>query len=56
MCDGEQNFRWAFVKSEALLRYMKGMKADWYVIHAPTKSHTGLHVQSTVKCSHLSSQ
>lgn len=54
--NGELNHRWDFIRSELLLRYTNGDAVDWYVIHAPTKSHAGLSAKSDVKCSHLSSQ
>lgn len=54
--NGEVNHRWAFIRSEYLLRYTKGSFVDWYVIHAPNKQRSGLAVTNAVKCSHLSSQ
>lgn len=53
MTDGEENFRWQYMKGEYLLRWLDGNQIDWYVIQEPqaTKNNS---INQTVTCPHIS--
>lgn len=53
--DGEDNWRNDYIRGEYLVRYVNENHVDWYILHAPTKSHKGLSVGYSVTCSHVSS-
>lgn len=53
MMDEEENFRWAYVKSEYLVRLMDGTRTDWYVINEPSDSKNST-ISVTVTCPHIS--
>lgn len=47
------NFRWDYIKSEYLVRWINGNETDWYVLQEPqaTKNNT---INQTVTCPHIS--
>lgn len=54
MMDKQRNFRWDFIRSEYLLRMTIGDKHDWFIVHAPKRSHDRKNISTSVTCNHLS--
>lgn len=55
LVEGKENWRNAFVRGEFLVRLTLDGVTDWYIIHAPSKSHKGQTLGYSITCSHLSS-
>lgn len=55
MVDHEKNFRWAYLKSEYLVRLIYGDSTEWYVLQKPKKDKKGKEIIGTVTCSGLES-
>ena len=51
--DGEGNFRWDYIKSEYLVRWLDGNDVDWYVIQEP-QGTKNTSISYTVTCPHIS--
>lgn len=53
MAGSEKNFRWEYVKSEYLVRFVDGNKKDWYIINEPQGSKSST-ISQAVTCPHIS--
>ena len=50
-----QNFRWAFMKSDFMIRYTCGEKSIWFVASKPKKNRTNKAIYGTVTCNGIES-
>lgn len=53
--NGKQNFRWQFLRSGYLVRLTQDDAADWFLLHAPKRSHKGQRATAAITCEHLCS-
>lgn len=53
MVDGEENFRWDYLKNEYLIRLKFNGQVMWYIATKPVKSKSGKEVIGTVTCQGL---
>ena len=53
LVDGENNFRWDYIKNEYLVRVLSGNEKDWYILTAPQNTRNST-ISTTVECQHLS--
>lgn len=53
--EGKENWRNKFLHGEYLVRLISGDETDWFILHAPSKSHKGMTALYEVTCSHVSS-
>ena len=51
--DGENNFRWDYIKNEYLVRVLSGNEKEWYILTAPQNTRNST-INTTVECQHLS--
>ena len=51
--DGKQNFRWKFLKSEYLIRFIYDGKTEWFIAQKPSKHRDKKSVYGSVTCSGL---
>ena len=54
MVDGEDNFRWNYIKNEYKQRLQIDSHEDWFLIQAPKLSKNGRAITDVVKCPHES--
>lgn len=52
---GVRNFRWQYLSSGYLVRMTRDGMADWFLLHAPKRSHKGQQVTATIACEHVCS-
>ena len=50
MVDDQENFRWAFLKSEYLIKLVYNGRVMWYIATQPKKSKSGKEIIGTVSC------
>ena len=48
------NYRWRYIKSEYLLRYIDGEEVDWFVVNQPSTTKSGKRLSNKVYCEHVS--
>lgn len=53
MVDKEENFRWAYLKSEYLIRLVYNGRTMWFIATQPKKSKSGKDITGTVSCKGL---
>lgn len=53
MVDKEENFRWAYLKSEYLIRLVYNGRVMWYIATQPKKGKNGKEITGTVSCKGL---
>lgn len=54
MVDGEDNFRWQYIKNDYKLRLQIGEQVDWFLIQSPKFTKDGKLITNTVNCPHES--
>lgn len=52
--DGEDNFRWSYIRNEYKLRLLIGDEEDWFMIQAPKLSKNNRAITNVVNCPHES--
>ena len=48
--DGEKNFRWKYLRSEYLIRMVRGSKTEWFIAAKPIRSKSSKEIVGTVTC------
>ena len=48
--DGEKNFRWQYLRSEYLIRMVRGSKTEWFIAAKPVRSKSSKEIVGTVTC------
>ena len=50
LVDGETNFRWKYLKSEYLIKMVRGDKTEWFIASKPAKSKSNKEIIGTATC------
>ena len=53
MVDEEENFRWAYLKSEYLIKLVYNSRVMWFIATQPKKGKNGKEITGTVSCKGL---
>lgn len=48
--NSEKNFRWQYLKSEYLIKMVRGSKSEWFIASKPTKTKSNKEIVGVVKC------
>lgn len=54
LIDGENNWRWKYIRNEYRVRVIEDEKEDWFIITAPKKQKSSGRISGSVTCGHLS--